>query len=209
MEEKEKEKKEKISRTRNYASILYPESAIENWREVLAEHHVPAFISPLHDCDENPNGEKKKEHFHIIIMFDSTKTKEQAEEIFDSIKSVGCERVKSIRGYSRYLCHLDNPDKAKYDTLEVQSLNGADYFGVIGLASDKYDAIGEMIEFCEIYDVTSFYALALYAKRNRQDWHRILCDCGAIYVKEFLKSKKWSKDVNNFQIINPETGEIL
>lgn len=48
-------------------------------------------------------------------MFDGVKTIEQAKDLFEQIGGVGCEKVNSIRGYARYLCHLDNPEKAQYD----------------------------------------------------------------------------------------------
>lgn len=48
------------SRYRNFATVVYPESAPENWLEILAEQFVPAFVSPLHDLDVNPTGEVKR-----------------------------------------------------------------------------------------------------------------------------------------------------
>ena len=65
-------------RTRNYATVVYPESASTDWLEKLSELHVPAFVSPLHDKDVNPTGESKKAHYHVMIMFDGVKTLDQA-----------------------------------------------------------------------------------------------------------------------------------
>ena len=203
------EKKSNGSRTRNYATVVYPESAPEGWQQILAEQFVPAFISPLHKDDLNPTGEPKKPHYHVLIMFDSVKTMEQAQDIFALIGGVGCEVVKSIRGYARYLCHLDNPEKAQYEPSEVTNLCGADYIGTIGLAIDKYVAIGEMQDFCEKYNVVSFYALSKYARSHRPDWHRILCDCGSVFMREYLKSRMWSADNDQMDIVDPETGEVL
>lgn len=179
------------SRYRNYACVVYPESAPENWQEILAEQFVPAFVSPLHDKDTNPTGEPKKPHYHVIIMFDSTKTVEQAKEIFEPIKGVGCEVVKSIRGYARYLCHLDNPEKAQYSVEDVRSICGADYTHVIGLAIDKYKAIREMKEFCKTNGIYAYCDLFDYACDERADWFRVLCDNGTVVIKEYLKSKTW------------------
>ena len=111
---------------------------------------MPSFISPLHDKDTNPTGEPKKPHYHVLIMYDSVKTSEQAKELFALIGGVGCEVVQSIRGYARYLCHLDNPEKFQYNIDDVKSLCGADYVGTIGLAIDKLKALDEMMEFCEM-----------------------------------------------------------
>lgn len=197
------------NRTRNYATIVYPESAPENWQEILASHFVPAFISPLHCDDVNPTGEQKKAHYHVIIMFDSVKTIEQATEIFQTIGGVGCDVVKSIRGYARYLCHLDNPEKAQYPPESVKSICGADYISVIGLAVDKYIALCEMEEFCDNYDVVSFYALCKYARVHRPDWSRVLKESGTMYMREYLQSRKWSLENECSVIIDKNTGEAL
>lgn len=201
--------KKQDNRTRNFVSILYPESAVENWQEVLLQHCVPAFISPLHENDVNPDGEAKKPHYHIMLMFDNKKTLEQAQEVFNSIGAINCQVVKSTRGQARYLCHLDNPEKAQYDVGQVKNLHGADYISTIGLASDKYQAIAEMQEFCEMYNVTSFFLLSKYARQSRPDWFRILSDCGSVFMREYLKSKEWTASQEVQHIINPETGEIL
>lgn len=179
-------------RTRNFATVVYPESAPENWQEILSEQFVPAFISPLHDSDVNPTGEAKKPHYHVIIMFDAVKTKDQAEEIFVKIGGVGCEVIQSIRGYSRYLCHMDNPEKHQYDAELVRSLCGADYNGVIGLVTDKYKAIGEMIDYCMVNGIVSYSDLLEYSRNERFDWFRVLCDNGTVVMKEYLKSKLWT-----------------
>lgn len=186
------EKTSKRGRTRNYATVIYPESAPKDWQEMLVQQLVPAFISPLHDKDKNPTGEDKKPHYHVMIMFDGVKTKEQAQEVFDKIGGVGCEIVQSVRGYARYLCHLDNPEKAQYKQEEVRSLCGADYPATIGLATDKYKAIKEMIDFCEDNNIISYSELLKYCKEERFDWFRVLCDNGTVVLKEFLKSKAWT-----------------
>lgn len=196
-------------RTRNYATVVYPESAPENWKEILALQMIPAFISPLHDKDVNPTGEPKKPHYHVLLMFDSVKTKEQAKEIFAMINGVGCEVVNSIRGYARYLCHLDNPEKAQYSAEDVKALCGADYISVIGLAIDRLKALDEMMDFCDEYDIVSFYKLAKYARVHRSDWSRVLKESGTLYMKEFIKSRKWSIENDEIHIIDPETGEYL
>lgn len=178
-------------RTRNFATVVYPESAPDGWQEILSEQFVPAFISPLHDKDINPTGEAKKAHYHVVIMFDSTKTTEQAKEIFDKIGGVGCEKVNSIRGYARYLCHLDNPEKAQYSIDDVVSFAGADYIATIGTAADKAKSIREMIEYIEENDITCFSDLCQYSSINRSDWFDTLINSGAYFIKEYIKSRTW------------------
>lgn len=186
------EKSSGKGRTRNFATVVYPESAVDGWQNILSELRVPAFISPLHDKDVNPTGEPKKAHYHVVIMFEGPKTLEQAKEVFDKISGVGVEKVNSLRGYARYLCHMDNPEKAQYPVESVRSLCGADYTGAIGLITDKYKAIGEMIDYCEENDITSYSELLLYCRQERFDWFRVLCDNGTVVVKEYLKSRAWT-----------------
>ena len=181
-------------RFRVFASVVYPESAADNWQEILSEQFVPAFISPLHNLDTNPDGEIKKSHYHVMLMFDGKKSPDQAQDVFTLINGVGCEVVQSIRGYARYLCHLDNPEKHQYPPEDVRTMCGADYAGVIGLVIDKYKAIREMIEYVKLNDIYSYSELLDYCGENRFDWFRVLCDNGTVVVREYLKSRSWTAE---------------
>lgn len=178
-------------RYRNFATVVYPESAPEDWLIRLGNFLIPAFVSPLHDLDINPYGEPKKPHYHVIIMYDGVKTLEQAKAVFDEIGGVGLEIVNSLRGYARYLCHLDNPEKIQYDKGFVQSFCGADYETEIGLALDRYIAIREMIQFCREKGIVSYSELFDYAMDTNPAWFRVLCDNGTVVVKEYLKAHTW------------------
>ena len=178
-------------RTRNWATVVYPESAPKDWKALLQEQCVPALVSPIHDKDINADGTMKKEHYHVMILFDGVKTREQAGEVFSVIGGVGIEPVKCARAYARYLCHLDNPQKAQYAIEDVVACSGVDYYSMINLATDKYSAIGEMIEFCMENAVVGYAELLLYAKNNRMDWFRVLCDNGTLTMVQFLKSHYW------------------
>lgn len=205
----EKQSNKGVKRTRNFVTVVYPESAPDNWRVILSEQFIQCFISPLHEKDENPDGTSKKPHYHVLLMFDNVKTIEQAKEVFALIGGVGCEVVKSLRGYARYLCHLDNPEKAQYDISDVECLCGADYISIIGLAIDKLKAIDEMMDFCDEYNVVSFYALSKYARLHRSDWSRVLKESGTLYMREYLKSRQWSIDNDKCHILDPVTGEVI
>ena len=178
-------------RTRNFATIVYLDSAPENWKSIIAESKIPCFISPLHDKDINPDGESKKAHYHVQVMFDSVKTNEQAKEFFDTFKGVGCEVVNSARGYARYLCHLDNPEKAQYSIDDVMAYGGADYMHAIGCAADKAKAIREMVVWIEENDCTCWADLFMYASQERSDWFDCLINSGAYVTKEYIKSRTW------------------
>lgn len=186
-------KKETVYRTRNFACVVYKDSAPKDWQSILADQCVPCFVSPYHDSDINPTGEPKKPHWHVMLMFDNVKTREQAIEIFNKINGVGCEYINSLRGYARYLCHLDNPDKHLYSTEDVLSFSGVDYISIIGLVTDKYKTICEIMDFCDKYHVTSYQKLLQYCRVKRTDWFRTLCDNGTYVVLEYIKSSYWEE----------------
>lgn len=186
--------KNSASRTRNFATIVYADSAPEHWRDIIESWHVPVFVSPYHDKDFNPTGEPKKPHWHVMIMFDGPKSKEQVRELFDQICGVGVEIVNSMRGMARYLCHLDNPDKYQYSTSDVDQYSSGDYFTVISLPCDKYEIIGEMMDYCVQELIFAYCDLLIYARSNQESWFRILCDSGTLVMREFLKSRKWQWD---------------
>ena len=199
MQQDTKKEPKRDNRGRNFATIVYPDSAPENWQEILAGLFVPAFISPLHDKDLNPTGEPKKPHWHVMLMFEGKKSDEQVREMFAQIGGVGMDKVNSIRGYARYLCHMDNPEKAQYAPEEVRALCGADYTGIIGLVTDKYKAIGEMSDLCEDNGIISYSELLKYCRMERYDWFRVLCDNGTLVMKEFLKSKAWTESLERYE----------
>lgn len=90
--------KEKVFRTRNYATIVYKESAPENWKEILSDEHVGVLISPYHDKDLNPDGEVKKAHWHVLILFDGVKSQRQAEEF---IRKIWRRRLQKSKLFKR------------------------------------------------------------------------------------------------------------
>lgn len=183
----------RAGRTRNFATVVYPESAPQDWLEKLAEAKIEALVSPLHDKDKNPDGEPKKAHYHVILMFETVKTIEQVKEITEKIGGVGVEKINSLRGYARYLIHADNPEKAQYNKADIKQFGGADYEGICLLASDKYAAIREMIQYCTTNEIISYADLLRYASEQNENWFRCLCDNGTVVMKEFLKSLAWEQ----------------
>ena len=183
-----------VSRTRNYACIVYCESAPVDWLRIISDSKIPCFVSPLHDLDKYPNGEVKKPHYHVLVMFDSVKTEKQARDFFESFGGVGCEVVNSCRAYARYLCHLDcvEEEKHKYKVDDVLEFGGASYICVIGTMSDKNRAIKEMIQFVKDNQVDAFCQLLEYASEYQSTWFDSLINGGCSFtMKEYIKSRYW------------------
>lgn len=181
-------------RTRCWSTIVYPDSVASDWIDFLTDECIPCFISPLHNNDFNADGEKKKAHHHILFCFDGVKSYSQIKDICNRIKSVEPKMVNSTRGYARYLCHLDNPEKAQYDINNILSIGGLDYNDVICSVTDKYIAIKQMMTFCRESNIYCYADLLSYACDHEQSWFRVLCDSGTVVIKEYLKSLSWKVD---------------
>lgn len=182
------------TKTRNWAAIVYPESATKNWRDLLADTHMKAFISPLHNRDTDKDGNIKKHHYHVIIVSDGPITQKRANEILEPLNGTkSAEYVKSLKGYVRYLAHLDNPEKAQYDPAEIVALNGADLTEMLRPSlSDVYGMIGEVMSFCEENNIEEFSALAIYAMHERYDWFTVIIEKPYL-ITQFLNSLRHSK----------------
>lgn len=182
-----------VGRSRNWATIVYPESAPDDWLDILGELKMETFVSPLHSEDKNPDGEEKKPHYHVLLMFPSVKTDKQAKEVFETFGGVGTEQVVSLRGYARYLCHLDNPEKHIYDTKDVLAFGGADYYSVITLVTDKYLVLSEILDFCDENNIVYYSELIRWCRQNKFEWFRALVDGGTYLVKEYLKTSRYER----------------
>lgn len=178
-------------RFRNFATVVYPESAPADWLTVLDSLHVPAFVSPLHDADVNADNTPKKAHYHVLLMFSSVKTVEQAKEAITAIHGVGCETVSTVRGYARYLVHADNPEKAQYSKSDVRAFGGADYDAITHLPTDDVKMIREMMEYIRVNQVTSFALFADICAVEHEDWFRALVTKSTYFIKEYIKSLVW------------------
>ena len=176
-------------RTRLWWFVIYPESLPENWKEILLDLNVYGFVSPLHRDDIDGDGKPKKPHYHVLLNFSGVKSYEQVKEISDSLNGASPQYPNDWRGACRYLCHLDSPHKAQYKIEEVIKLGGGeDYEVVIGLVSDKYRYIGEMMDFVRDNDVRSFAVLFDYSRLNNDAWFRCLCDSSSYVMREYIKS---------------------
>ena len=142
--------KTKATKSKNWWFVFYPEDLPIDWKQRLIDLNIRIFISPLHEHDQNADGTPKKAHHHVIFMFDSIKSLKQVHEMllsnFPDISDKGdicgighfCKPdsepdgsttqviINSIVQATRYLCHLDNPEKYQYNQEQIESLGGAD-----------------------------------------------------------------------------------
>ena len=175
-------------RSRNWATVVYPESAPDGWMNYLAESGFEVLISPLHDRDEE-NGQPKKPHYHVLVMGTSPMTCERfIELVTEPIGGVGQLQVHSARGQARYLCHLDSPDKAQYNPQEVLAFGGADYSALIHTGADRIKTVKAMQAWCRDHRCIYISQLMDYAAEYEPDWYDSLVNNSAYIMVTYLKS---------------------
>lgn len=206
------------NRTRNFATVIYPDSAPKDWKDRLERLHVPIFVSPLHNQDTNPDGGIKKPHYHVLFMFDTVKDWErQIKQLFESVGGIGREAVNSARGYARYLCHLDNPEKAQYNPSDVISFGGADYNAVIHLPTDDIKMLQDVFKYIRVNQIYSLAELLDICAINNPDWFAMVAMSRAYIVDKYIKSLEWESAtqyerkyvITDDKVVNVNTGEIL
>lgn len=208
----------KKGRTRVFACVVYPDSAPANWLDRLTEQHVPAFVSPLHDQDKDPDGSQKKPHWHVMLMFEGVKSQEQVDEMLDEVLGQNrvkhYEKVNSTRGYARYLCHMDNPEKAQYDKSEVRCLSGADYEEVIALPSDDWAVLEDIFDYLEESGELYYSRFINYCRHYRRDWFKLLMKRYSYVVIQWLKSESQARRDELVELaregyqVDESTGEL-
>lgn len=126
---------------RNWAFVLYPESAPADWREQLALSGLMGAISPLHDKDIDPTGEPKKPHYHVIVVYGSPTTYNNVKSLTDRLQQPIPQALEQVRGYYRYLTHKDNPDKYQYDESDIQTFNGFNIADFVEFTKSEVNAM--------------------------------------------------------------------
>jgi len=194
-----REKTRGHDRTRHWTFLVYPESAPENWRDVLDDLHIPWVESPLHDKDTDPDGEIKKEHWHVVLMFDNVKSFEQIKAICDGLNAPIPQKCHSAKGAVRYMAHMDNPDKFQYPVSEIKAHGGADLAELLKPTSAaRYQLIKEMIAYIRTEGVTEFVEFADYASAERfDDWFPLICDNSAFLIREVINSNRNKRERSN------------
>lgn len=182
----------KETRTRNWTCVVYPDSAPENWRDLLDELHIEWIESPLHEFDSNATGEVKKAHWHVLLLFGGVKSYEQVCEVLKPLRCPIPERCHNAKAMVRYMAHLDNPEKFQYKTSDIKAHGGVDLAELLRpSSSERYTMIKDMCDYVRENHITEFQDLMDYAMSNHFDtWFPALCDNSAYVVGQYIKSQR-------------------
>lgn len=184
----------KYTKSRTWGMVVYPESAPEDWQELLDETFIQFAVSPLHDKDTNPNGEIKKPHWHVILMWDGPVTQNAAVKIAEKVNAPQPVKLESVRGAYRYFTHMDNPEKYQYDEKDIKLYNGFDISSYVSLTKEeKYEAIGKIMDIINDDGITEYIDLLNILRMNDYNLFKVACD-NTILFTNVVRSFRHSKD---------------
>lgn len=141
------EKVTQKTKKRNWAFVVYPESLPENWLDILKQSGLQLAISPLHDKDKEADEiTLKKSHYHVIAVYGSPTTFNNVKTLTDKLNAPIPIALDQVRGMYRYLTHKDNPEKAQYDELKIQHINGFSILDFCELTKNEVNQIKKSLQ---------------------------------------------------------------
>lgn len=197
-----KNKNGKEVKAKYWLTEIYLESCAPDWLDYLRELQLGVAVSPCHDKDVKADGELVKPHHHLILEFPNTTTSTFPEQVVNRINGVGCFQCISIKGSTRYLTHMDNPEKYQYPREDVKLFGGFDYEKYIHMESDDHKYLQQILKFIVEYKVYSFRDLTLFAMDYKTEWFNVIAYRSSIFLKEFMKSCVYSES-EEYQVYNP------
>jgi len=188
----EKKSTVKDDRTRNWNFILYPDSAPADWREIIGSTNIEWVTSPLHDKDLNPDGEIKKAHYHVTLLFPGKKSFEQVKAITDSLNAPIPIKCQSVKGSIRYMIHKDNPDKVQYDWNDIICYGGADLNALCApTATERLQIQKDILSFIRDNGLDEFSDLIDGIEKMKNDeWLNVALNYSTISINAYLRSRR-------------------
>jgi hypothetical protein len=165
------------------------EKALKALREVLDDLHLTYVISPLHDKDINADGEPKKPHFHVMLIYSSKKTFEQVKTLTEKLSSPIPQPCNNKVGMIRYFIHIDNPDKAQYNQADIIAVGKVDIESCFTQTNrEKAKTVMQILEFCNERGIDTLSALTDYCMKENFEWFNFIFQ-NTYFIDRVLHSK--------------------
>lgn len=197
----EKFKPPKGTRRKAYSLIVYPDSAPDDWIEVLNEyclaHEVACAISPLHDSDVYESGEKigltKKPHYHVLFASQKNIYFSTFSSMASAINQTQGSYVSDLGSAFLYLSHSNAPNKHQYnvdDVLFCGSYESVD-FTVVRTHTQNEELYTDLLMFIVTHQITELKFLYSYDSFENFG----LCSCLSDYFNLLKKNHVVIRDL--------------
>lgn len=181
---------------RNWAFVAYPESLPEDWKEQLKLSGLQGAISPLHDKDVNPDGEHKKAHYHIIVIYGAPTTYNNVLNFTRKLNATIPQALENVRGMYRYFSHKDNPEKYQYDDKDIECFNDFNIRDFVELTSSEITELKKKVMcFIREHDLDEYSDLidTLMQDESLADELEVAMN-NTLLFDRFLTSRRYKKE---------------
>lgn len=183
-------------RYRTWRLIIWPDSAPENWLDLLQSFCVPFALSCLHTSDpEAVLDDERKPHYHAVFFFDGMKSFYQMDLIALAVNAPMPLPADSPRGAVRYFCHLDHPEKPQYAISTVQCFCGAEvrqYFE-LSFYQEVYSS-KELFRYIKENHISEYRDLVDdLSEKGLDEWYIMATKTMTIAIKAYISSSRYSK----------------
>ena len=172
-------------KARYWSGICYPENMVKDWKESIGDILEIPYCYCIHDRCKDKEGNTRKEHVHIMLVFSNTTTKNHAIEVFNRLSagSIACcpaiQQVISPRHMYNYLIHDTDDCKKKQKVLYYESERICGNNFDIGAyeqisAAEKDDMIDELCLYIIEKKVTNFSDFYLQVSKLFNREYRVL-----------------------------------
>lgn len=200
---------------RNWAFLVYPTkeqlekigskydgsdgygSVPDDWQEQLQLSGLRYAISPLHDKDvlDDGSGRTKKPHYHVIVVYGSPTTYNNVKRLTDSLNAPQPIQLEQVRGYYRYLTHMDNPEKYQYDATDIVVGGGFDIVDFIELTKSEVEAIKFKLQLLireeNIFEYSEF--MDYIQDKFDQEIYSV-ASTNTLFFNSYLKSRRYHRE---------------
>lgn len=148
----------------------YTDEDVRNW----CRRHIDPDTGEVADEYTNTQpkvGDPKKPHFHLILIVKGPQTREDFTAMLLDLVWImpnKWQRVVHLDTMTRYLAHMDNPEKAQYSCFDVMGWGGFNLKPLTISKSDEYTkamAMVSVFDYIEENDVRYYHHLMKWAKR--------------------------------------------
>lgn len=187
-----KKPKEDVIKSKFWAAEVYPDSAPEDWMDIIKISGLVAAISPIHDKDVNATGEPKKPHYHLILCWEGPTTLNNARKfVMGKLNGPTPFELKSVRGMYNYFTHRDNPEKYQYDEKDIVHINNFCLSDFVELTRREVDnTLKKIIKIINDVGISEYFSLMSFLDDNglHDEWD--VAKNNTFFLNTYITSKR-------------------
>lgn len=205
-----------VEKSRYWCAVLYPENMIANWEVEIGDILQLPFAYCVHDKDLDKQGEIRKKHIHLIVVFNNTTTKKHAMNVVLGLSASGkvccstIENVVDIRHMYEYLIHNTDSCKKKKKFLYRASdrvcgnnfdIGSYEQISVIE-KEDMLDLMGDIIIYENFTNFLDFYK---YLRSNYERSYCVVARQNSGFLERLTRGNYQKfQFANSFAVLRPQ-----